>query len=214
MADRGALETVVGEIGQLLLPLRSATASPEAFQSLLFELGWDSDLIPQPIAALVPDIEILFDRLQKILGSGLSADASANTGGGKVEIDVPLPDILDAIEAVARLVDGIGDLASAPASGFPAALNADNFKGKFPEQLLGYLFATYLERHQPRLGQILRAFGVIKRLDVEAAGNRPGYTQIRFDFSDLPKIFSDPGVIFQNAVAGYSRRHRSCRPAG
>lgn len=198
MSDRGALEIVVGEIGKLLLPLRSATASPEAFQSLLFELGWDSDVIPQPIEALIPDIEILFDRLQKILGSGLSADASTNTGG-EVEIDVPLPDILDAIEAVARLVDGIGNLASAPSSSFPAALNTDNFKGQFPEQLLGFLFATYLERHQARFGHILRTFGVIKRSDIEAASNRPGFTQIRFDFSDLPKIFSDPGVIFQNA---------------
>ncbi len=199
MSDQGALETVVGEIGKLLLPLRNATASPEAFQSLLFELGWDADVIPQPIAALVPDIQILFDRLQKILGSGLSADASANTGGVEVEIDVPLTDLLDTIEAVARLVNGISDLASAPSSSFPATLNADNFKGEFPEQLLGYLFAIYLERHQPRLGQMLRAFGVIKRLDVNAAGNRPGYTQVRFDFSDLPEIFSNPGVIFKNA---------------
>ncbi len=199
MSDRGALETVVGEIGKLLLPLRTATASPEAFQSLLSDLGWEADIIPQPIAALIPDIEILFDRLQKILGAGLSADASANAGGAGAEIDVPLSDVMEAMEAVARLIDGISDLVNAPNSAFPPALTADNFKAEFPEQLLGFLFATYLERHQARLGQILRAFGVIKRRDVEAAGNRPGYTEIRFDFSDLPKVFSDPGVIFANA---------------
>jgi hypothetical protein len=199
MSERGALEAVVGEVGKLLLPLRSATASPEAFESLLLELGWDAGVIPQPINALTPDIEILFDRLQKILGSGLSADASANAGGAEAEIDVPLSEVLDAIEAVARLVDGIADLASAPNSAFPAELNADNFKGTFPEQLLSYLFATYLEQHQPRLGQMLRAFGVINRQDVEAAGNRPGHTRIRFSFSSIPGIFSDPGVIFQNA---------------
>ncbi len=199
MSDRGALEVVVGEIGKLLLPLRSSTASPEAFRSLLFELGWDADVVPQPISALIPDIEILFDRLQRILGTGLSADASANAGEINIETDVPLPDILDAIEAVARLVNGINNLVTAPNSAFPATLNADNFKGQFPEQLLGYLFATYFERHQPRFGQLMRAFGVIKRQDVEAAGNRPGYTRVRFDFTDLPKIFSDPGLIFRNA---------------
>lgn len=53
MSERGALETVVGEIGKLLLPLRSATASPEAFQSLLLELGWDADVIPQRSESVV-----------------------------------------------------------------------------------------------------------------------------------------------------------------
>lgn len=197
MAERGALEAAVGEIGKLLLPLRQAVASPAAFEALLRELGWRVSVIPDPIAALVPDIEVLFDRLQKIFGAGLTADPALSEGA--VDIDVPIGDVVDAIDAIRRLIDGIEGIVSAPASAFPPALNADNFRDTFPRQLLHHLFARYLERHQGRLGFLLNSLGVIRTRVRPPTGNRPSYVETIFEFGDIPNMLNDPEAVFRNA---------------
>ncbi|MGJ5081828.1 DUF6603 domain-containing protein [Bradyrhizobium sp. HKCCYLS3013] len=199
MAEPGALETIVAEIGKLLLPLRAAVESPAAFQGLLLKLGWDSDVIPKPIADLAVDLQLLFDRLQALVGGGLSLDGEVASDGEMTLESGALEDAFKAIEAIAGVVQAIDDLVSAPGGAFSATLNADNFKGEFPGQLVGYLFITYLRNHHPGIGFALQALGVISTRYTAPAGNRPDYIDYRFSFPDLPKIVSDPVTLFENA---------------
>ena len=199
MAEPGALEQIVAEIGKLLLPLRRALDSPAAFQGLVLKLGWEAAVIPKPLSDLAPDLEILFDRIQQLVGGGLSFDGRVALEGEGASVSVSAEDIAKTIEAIAGLVDGIDAIASAPDSAFPPALSADNFKSEFPEQLVSYLFTTYLREHHPAVGSALQALGVTRKRYVPPGGNRPDYVDVRFVFPDLPKIVSDPQLLLKNA---------------
>ncbi len=199
MTERGAFETIVTEIGKLLLPLQIALDSPQAFQSLLLKLGWESDVIPKPLLDLSADLEILFERLQKLVGGGLAFDGSVGPEGVSAEVDFSPEDVRGAIEAVRRVVDGIGALASAPNSAFPANLTADGFKTQFPKQLISHLLVSYLRNHRPRWGFALQALGVAKTRYAGASGNRPPYVDYTVDVSDIPKIFENPKILLENA---------------
>jgi hypothetical protein len=197
MSEPGAFETIVAEVGKFLLPLRKALDSPAAFERLLMELGWNANAIPQPLRNLGPDVESLFNALQKIVAGGLSFDGSVTDEGASIDIDPQ--DVLRAIEAIKNVVEGIDAIASAPDAAFPATLIADGFKADFPEQLIGYLVDRYLRDFRPGIGFGLQALGITK-IDYRAAqGNRPAYMDYRLDFSDIPKLFENPVVLFQNA---------------
>jgi hypothetical protein len=197
MSEPGAFETIVAEIGKLLLPLQKALDSPSAFQGLLLELGWKADSIPKPIAALAPDIEALFTHLNKIVGGGLSFDGSVSSDGAAVDID--LDDVARTIEAIKNVVDGIQKIATAPGSAFPPSLVADGFTADFPVQLVSYLVTRYLQVHRPGIGFALQALGVTKIRYRPASGNRPPYVDYALDFSSLPKLFNNPRILLENA---------------
>ena len=197
MSEPGAFETIVAEIGKLLLPVQKALDSPSAFQGLLLELGWKSDSIPKPIADLAPDIEVLFTQLNKIVGGGLSFDGSVSSDGAAVDID--LGDVARTIEAIVNVAEGIRKIATAPGSAFPPSLVADGFRDDFPAQLVGYLVNRYLQVHRPGIGFALQALGVTKIRYRPSAGNRPPYVDYTLDFSSLPKLFSDPRILLENA---------------
>jgi hypothetical protein len=201
MAEPGVLETIVAEIGKLLLPLRNAVESPAAFGSLLRRLGWDSDIIPKPIADLAVDLQLLFERLQSLIGGGLALDGSvtvdgSGAGGGA---SGALEDAFETIEAIGGVVQAIDDIVSAPGSLFPPNLAADDFKGEFPGQLVSYLFITYLRTYHSGIGFALQALGVIRTRYQPPAGNRPDHIEYELRFPDLPKIVSDPVTLFENA---------------
>ena len=118
MSEPGAFETIVAEIGKLLLPLQKALDLPSAFQGLLLELGWKADSIPKPIADLAPDIEILFTQLNKIVGGGLSFDGSVSSDGAAVDID--LGDVARTIEAIKNVAAGIQKNRDGAGLGVPA----------------------------------------------------------------------------------------------
>lgn len=197
MSKPGAFETIVTEIGKLLLPLQKALDSPAAFQSLLRELGWDADTIPQPLRNLAADLDILFTQLQKLVGGGLSFDGSVSTDSA--EIDINLEDVIRTIEAIKNVVDGIDDIVNAPDAAFPAALIADNFKAEFPIQLISYLVNRYLQLHRPGIGFALQTLGITKIRYRPAVGNRPSYADYTLDFSGIPKLFDDPKILLENA---------------
>ena len=201
MTEQGAFEVVVTEIGKLLLPLQQSLDSPENFQSLLRKLGWEADVVPQPLANLGPDLEILFTRLNSIIAGGLSFDGSVSFEEGTAEIDISLSDIEQVIDAVRGVVTGIDAIVSAPNTAFPANLVSDDFKAKFPQQLVSYLVITYLRRHRPGLGFALQALGVTRKGYVAASGNRPSFVEYNLDFSSIPKVLSDPNNLMINAFA-------------
>lgn len=199
MSEPGAFEAVVAEVGKLLLPLQRSLDSPGAFRRLLLELGWRADDVPQPLKDLGADLEVLFERVSRLTGGGLSFDGSVTAGADGAAVDVDPEDVVRTLEAIKDVVEGIERIAAAPDAAFPASLIADGFKSAFPKQLVGYLFNRYLEVHRPGIGFALQALGVTKIRYRPAAGNRPDHVEHRLDFPDLPKLFDDPGVLLENA---------------
>jgi hypothetical protein len=198
MADNpGTLDRVLAEIGQALLPLRDALASPAAFAGLARVLGWTVTDIPPPVRDVATAADTLFDSLTRLLGDG-----GLNLGGavGRPADGAFSPDEAGrTLAAAQKLIGGIRAIATAPASAFPPALVADDFPALFPGQLLDYLVITYLQRFHPRIGFALRALGVVKSGYVAAAGSRPAFTRYSLDVSDLPAVLADPSQVLRNA---------------
>ncbi|MGI8329748.1 DUF6603 domain-containing protein [Actinomadura scrupuli] len=200
MAEPGTFETLVAEIGQALLPLRQALASPEAFLALLQKLGWRADDIPQPLRDLGTGVETLYDSLSRLLGDGgLNIDGSLGGAGGGASVQVSPDDVSRALRAVQDVVGGIRAIVNAPDSAIPAPLRADGFKTKFPRQLIDYLVISYVQRFHPSVAFALRSLGVVKSGYAPAEGGRPPYMHLALDLTDLPRVLGDPSVVLKNA---------------
>lgn len=204
MASRGTLETLLAEIGQALLPLRTALRSPESFFAFMLELGWQADDIPQPLRDVGTGLDALVDALTRVVGSGLKVEGAAGGEEGGVALAVDADDIARLFQALDRVIGGIRAIASAPDAAIPAPLRADGFKTKFPRQLVDYLVVTYLTRYHPSLAFALRALGVIKATYAAPGGNRLSYVHYTLDLSDLPATLSHPAVVLENAF-GWGR---------
>jgi hypothetical protein len=201
MANTDTFGTILAEIGKGLLPLRDAVSSPQSFVFFMQKQGWQVTAIPQPLEDLGTGIDQLFSELRKIVGNGLAFDGSVSLGTDTATVNIGLDDITAMGHAVVQVVDGIAALASAPDAAFPPSLLSDNFKAKFPKQLVDFLIINYLTKFQPRWAFGLRALGVIKTQYTAPAGNRLPYVNYSLDFSDLPKVFDNPSSILQNAFA-------------
>lgn len=176
MTEAGTFETLLAEVGQALLPLRQALASPEAFAGLLRELGWRSEIIPRPVADLGSGVDALYDGLR-----GLPDDVGR------------------ALHAVQGVVAGVRAIATAPDASIPEPLRADGFREKFPKQLVDHLVVSYLRRLHPSVAYAVEAGGVIKTRYVPAGGNRPSYQHVSLDLADLPKALVDPSAVLSAA---------------
>jgi hypothetical protein len=203
MAEAGTFEIILGEIGQALLPLRSALRSPESFFALMLKLGWQADAIPQPLQDLGNGLETLFDALRKVLGDDLRVEGSvsldtggASAGGGA---SISADDIGRVVHAVQQIIGGIRAIAAAPDAAFPANLIADGFKQKFPRQLVDYLLINYLQTYHGSLAFGLRSLGVIKAQYVASTGQRLPYVHYTLDVAAVPTALGDPSVVLQNA---------------
>ena len=205
MASLGTLETFLGEVGQALLPLRTALRSPEHFFAFMLELGWEADDIPQPLRDVGGGLDTLFDALTRLLGDGLNVEGSVKAEDeGAVAIAVDADDIARLLQALQKVISGIRAIASAPDAAIPAPLRADGFKTKFPKQLVDYLVVTYLTRYHPSFAFGLRALGVVKATYTAPTGNRLPYVHYTLDLSELPDTLSNPAVVLEHAF-GWGR---------
>ncbi len=203
MSDRGTFETILGEIGQALLPLQNAVRSPERFFAFAHKLGWQFDAVPKPLQDLDAALEALLETLRKLLGGTLSIDGAirsdsddaTSAGGPPVSPD----DVVRAVQAVQQIIKGIRAIETAPEALFPPDLIADGFKTQFPRQVVDYLLITYLQTYHGSLAFTLRALGVIKKRYVPPVGQRVPYVHYSFDLSDLPKVLDDPSLVLKNA---------------
>lgn len=206
MAEQGTFDKLLAGIGQALLPLREAVASPQAFIGLLHELGWTVAEPPAPLRALGTQVDTLYDSLRRLLGDGglnegapgLRAAVPAKPEGASAA-EVSADGAARVLAAVQGLVTAIRALANAPDSAIPPQLRADGFREKFPRQLLDHLVITYLQRFHPAVGFGLRAFGVIKVAYEPPTGSRPSHTRRTLDVTDVPKVLDDPSLVLRNA---------------
>ncbi len=199
MSGQNTFEVILSELGRLILPLKEAISSKENFYSFMLKLGWDPDDIPQPLKDLGSGIDTLAEKLQVIIGAAISMSGSIDSSAPSVSGSFSLSDVDDLKNAIEQIINGIKEIESAPDSVIPAKLRDDSFREKFPLQLLSYLIITYLTRFHPTVAFFLRAFGVIKLKYVPKTGSRKPYIEYTIDFSDLPKIFQDPTIVFKNA---------------
>src|ERR1700687_628518 len=201
MANTDTFGTILGEVGKGLLPLRDAVSSTDSFVFFMQKLGWQASAIPQPLQDLGTDIDQLFSQLQKLLGNGLAFDGSVSLGSDSASASIDANDIMALAHGVKQVIDGIRALVAAPDAAFPAQLIADNFKAKFPKQLIHFLVINYLTKYQSTWAFAFRALGVVKTRYTAPAGNRLPYVDYSLDFSDLPKVFAVPSTVLQNAFA-------------
>ncbi|RJQ81198.1 hypothetical protein D5S17_05495 [Pseudonocardiaceae bacterium YIM PH 21723] len=196
MASPGTFEKLLAEIGQAVLPLRDALRSPDEFSALLADLGWITDVVPQPVSAIASPLDTLYDGLVGLVGPG-----GINVGGSAGEITgtFGVDDVARVLAGVKGVVDGIRAIRSAPDSAIPEALRADGFREKFPSQLVDYLIARYLQRFHAPVAHALRALGIIKITYVPAAGSRPAYMHRSLDLKDLPRLLSGPEQVLKDA---------------
>ncbi|MEV6974065.1 DUF6603 domain-containing protein [Kitasatospora sp. NPDC093806] len=200
MSEPGTFERILAEVGQALLPLREALATPAAFSALLRRLGWLADDIPPPFVDLRNGVEALYDALRSLLGDGgLNLGGSAGDGGAGASGSFSADAGKRAVGALQSLIKAIHAIADAPASAIPAALRADNFPALFPGQLLDHLVIGYLQRYHPELGFALRALGIVKARYAPATGGRPPYMHLSLDLGELPQALADPGKVLRNA---------------
>lgn len=199
MPERGTFETLLGEIGQALLPLREALRSPESFFAFLQKLGWRGDGIPAPLADLGAGLDDLHAALRKLLGDELNVGGSVSVGDGGASANVSADDVMRVVNGVRKVVDGIRALATAPDAAFPAHLVADGFKSELPRQLVNHLVIEYLQKYRGSLAFALRALGVIKARYVAPVGQRLPYVHYSFDLADVPTVLGNPALVLENA---------------
>ncbi|MFB4295076.1 DUF6603 domain-containing protein [Actinomadura sp. NTSP31] len=200
MTRFGTFETVLAEVGQALLPLRDALATPAAAIGLLRELGWATDTVPAPLTALGTSVDTLHDALRRVLGDGgVNEGGTVGDPGAAPAAGASADDAARVLAAVQGLVTAVRAIANAPASAIPPALAADGFAAKFPPQLLDHLVITYLRRFHPRIAFALRALGVSTAAFAPAQGNRPAYTLLALEPARASQALADPSVVLRNA---------------
>lgn len=179
MSNRDTLSILAEELASVFSPLLDAVSSPESFTSFALELGWDLTQIPQPIKNLAAPLQ----SIASIVQAG-QVDAASAAG---------------LITAISSLVTAIEGIKNQPASAFPATVDANQFKSKFPGQLVDFLVSDYLLRFHPGWGELCRTLGVIRTQEVAASGLRPAYVKQWIAWSDLAKVLDDPFGVLKNA---------------
>lgn len=175
--SNSTLENIAVEIGKSLQPLRNAISSFDAFKGFILELGWNVDDIPQPISALISHAQSVEAEIQKLIQ------------GETIDVEKLIGDIKAMYEAVEDLKNG----------SYSTNLTLDDFANKIPLQLVQLLITRYLLDFQPKIGFLLRAFGILKTEYIPATATRPPYMHHYLKFDDLPELLNNPVKIFENA---------------
>jgi hypothetical protein len=177
MADRDTLAALAEELGLALAPLTTALEDEGSFTELMFNLGWSMTSAPPALAALRAPAQTVHD----LVTTG-EIDAASTPG---------------LMQAIGSALGAISDLGSA--TGLPGTVDAAAFVAEFPRQLVDFLAVEYLLDYQPRIGQLLKLAGVIRLVEVAAAGQRTPFVRRVIAWEDIAKVLGDPGGIFRNA---------------
>lgn len=167
------LDRIAIEFSKAIESISEAVSSNTAFETFMGELGWDIQVIPNPIQNLGTAITDLQAKLAPIL------DESAT-----------IQDWDNLRTSIKTLVELIADLQNEDFSSYNTLTN-DNFVNIFPKQLVDYLLIRYLRSYQPVFFQIFRVLGVINSTYQPASGSRTDYIKDEIIWSNLPLALSN-----------------------
>ncbi|HZC98816.1 MAG TPA: DUF6603 domain-containing protein [Actinomycetes bacterium] len=172
MSGDGTLRRIAAHLAEAMRPLEDGFRDPEEFRRLLLELGWEVPGLP-PSYVTVAD---------KAVQAAKALEALADDAG--------IDQVVAVVTKAGDVYRAVGALTEAPAGIDPAV-----FLPGLGRRLFELLLARQLLAEAPGWFATLHALGVIVMEDTPAAGGRPGFTRVRFDWDQLPAILRDPGLV-------------------
>jgi hypothetical protein len=169
MADKGTFELIATHLALAMRPLEDAVSDVDSFKRFMYALGWEVDDLPPTYSALATDVGAIVTAVEA-LG------------------DAPSFDQIEALFGkVKALADAIKGLNVAP-----AGVDAPAFLADIGERLFEVLLVDYLFLELPFLARALELLDVIVFTSHDATATRPGYTETRFKFAEIPNVVADP----------------------
>jgi len=175
MADQqGTLQTIGSILATALQPLITAFSSTEAFKGFMLRLGWSPSDLPPAYSNLANLVSAVVDKVE-------------NLG------DNPSPsDIADLVQKGVAAFGAIQSISTAP-----PGVDAGAFLAEIGERLFEILLTDFLTAEMPAAYNALFALNVITLDKQPATATRPAYVRVKFDWSALPRIISNPGSLPQ-----------------
>ena len=175
MADQqSTLQSIGTALTKALRPLTTAFSDAEQFKGFMLRLGWTPTALPAEYQSLTSLIGAAVDKVDS-----LGDDPSA-------------ADILDLVHKAVAAFNALRAISSAP-----PGVDAGAFLAEIGERLLEILLTDFLAAELPAAYNLLVALNVIKLEHNPAAGARPDFLRVKFDWDALPRMISDPGSIPQ-----------------
>ena len=168
----GTLHALAVHLVRAVQPLDEAFRDPEAFEQLMFQLGWEVDGLPPEYVAVADKVLHAAEAI-----AALRPDPTPN-------------EVLGVIGAVGDVYRAVGALQVAPPGVDPSA-----FLPEIGRRLFELLLAQDLMRSAPRWFRMLQTLGVITFERTPATNGRPAFLRWRFDWDQIPAILSDPAQI-------------------
>ena len=165
----GTLELIGRHLTLALRPLIDGLSDLTHFRQLMYRLGW-------PVTGLPPEYTAL--------------GSAVNTAVLKLEdlSDNPSPDeIAGLLQAIKTAYDAIQGISTAP-----PGVDAVAFLAEITERLFELLLTDYLSAEVPTLYRFLVMTNVIRLEQQSATTTRSSFVRVRFDWSQIPKILSNP----------------------
>lgn len=183
---------LISALVEVVEPVEDALTSVEAFEAFLLRLGW----LPPENQAYFDEIRTILD-LETELGNALAVvdDLRLNDGAS-------LEDLAEALKVGIRITESLRELLTfSPPSSLPFPLNQSSFWSTFANDLIGDLFASYLQDVRPRLFAVLLVFGIIEEQSFPADldNGRAAFVRLSVMWSRLPTLVSDPRQLMVEA---------------
>ncbi len=165
----GTLELIGQHLTLALRPLRDGLSDLPHFKQLMYRLGWKVTDLPPQYSALIAAVNTAVTKFEA-LGANPSAD-----------------DIAALLQAAKNAYEAIQGISTAPPGVDPAA-----FLAEIGEALFELLLTDYLALELPRVYSLLQMLNVIQLEHLDATSTRPSITRVRFKWSEIPSILSEP----------------------
>src|SRR5215470_3986498 len=170
MSDKpGTLELIGQHLTLALRPLLDGLSDLAHFKQLMYRLGWQVTGLPPEYTALASAVSTAVTKFEN-----LSDNPSAD-------------EIAGLLQAVKNAYDAIQGISTAP-----PGVDVGAFLTEIVERLFELLLTDYLALKLPTLYRLLSMTNIIRLEQQSAAIGRPSYVRVRFDWSQIPNIISNP----------------------
>jgi hypothetical protein len=168
------LRALADHLVRALRPLDAAFRDPQAFEQLMFRLGWAVDGLPPQYVTIADQVVQAAEAVDALAGDATPDEVVAVIGKAG--------DVYRSVRAL---------------SVAPPGVDPGTFLPEIGRRLFELLLAEDLRLEAPRWYSTLVSLGVVGYEDTPAVAGRPGYSRLRFDWDQIPAILSDPSLIPQ-----------------